>query len=255
MLRLPNFFVLLSLLVSTPAFAMGTVTVLADTSMNIAVTELARDYSSKKKIIVSTSYAHSDEQETKIIEGEAADILITPKHEWIEALKTQGLVDIYSQAPIARNRLALIAPVKSTIQARISEKFPTTALIREFGWQPSFLVGNPESLLEGVYGKEALRNLSVASDLEEYTLYVKKLSQMFDLVSNHGMYGIFFYSSTIGRSGIRVIDLLPENTHKPIEYSAVVIAGDNMDEARKFLAYLQTDDALKILRNNGFSTN
>ena len=114
------------------------------------------------------------------------------------------------------------------------------------------MVGNPGTLMVGVYGKEALRNLHAADDLEPYTLYIKQLDQMFEMVTKQQAYGIFFYSSTISHPGLRVLDLLPEKSYQPIHYYAVVVAGDNMNEARKFLEYLKSPDARKVLRENGF---
>lgn len=240
---------------SVQSFALGTVTVMADSSMNIAMIELARDYSRQNHVAVNNSFAPSTTQQLQISEGSAADILITPKIDLIEELKTQGVVDVYSETPVARNQLALVGPAASPLQTRASDGFPSTELIQQFGWEPSFVVASPDSLVEGAYSKEALRNVGAAGDLEEYTLYLKQRNQMFDMVINQNMYGIFFYSSTIGKSGIRVLELLPENSHRPIEYVAVAIASDNMEEARKFLKYLKTDNAKAILRDNGFLVN
>jgi len=253
--RLSRFFAIICLLHATPCFAIDTVTVMADNSLSLAMTALARDYAKSSNAIVNTSFAASAAQQSQISEGSAADILITPKAEWIENLKTQGVVDIYSQTPIARNRIALVAPTNSPLQIKLANGFPVSLLIQQFGWEPNFVVASPDILEEGAFSKEALRNLGVANDLEEYTLYIKRLDQMFDMVANHGMYGLFFYSSTIGKTGVRVLDLLPEDSHRPIEYNAVVLAGDNMDEARKFITYLKSDNAKEILRDYGFLAN
>jgi molybdate transport system substrate-binding protein len=246
----------LSLLVTmSPAHAMETVTIMADSSMSVAMAQMARDYSQRSNVIVSTSFLSNLEQQQQINEGAAADVVVTPNLAWIEDLKAQGLVDVYSQMPIAKNQLALVGPLASPLNVKLANGFPTAALIQLFGWEQSFVIGSPDMLQEGVYAKEALRNLGVAGDLEEYTLYIKRLDQMFDMVENHNAYGIFFYSSTIGRAGIRVLDLFPDDSHKPIEYDAVVIAGDNMEQARKFIKYLQSEVAKSILRENGFLAN
>lgn len=241
-----------------PALALvnlHTVTVMADNSMSMAMVEIARNYSRDHNIIVNTSFAAPAAQEEQITEGGAADILITPKQLWIDQLKERGLIDIYSQAPVARNRLALVGPASSTMQADLSKPFPVADLINHMGGEPDFVVASPETLIEGTYSKEALRKLGAAADLEPYTLYVKSLDDMFDMVTRNQAYGIFLYSTTLAHSGLRVLDLLPESSHQPIHYFAVVIAGDNMDEARKFIEYLKTPDARRIFRENGFNTD
>jgi molybdate transport system substrate-binding protein len=220
--------------------------------MSMAVSEIARNYTRDRQVGVNASFAPATMQQAQINEGADADILITPLEPWIEQLKLQGLVDIHSQSVVATNRLALVGPADSTLSYDPAQGFPANAIIRQLGGEPGFVIGNPETLTEGVYGKESLRKLGVAADLEPYTLYIKQLDSMFDMVDKHQAYGLFFYSSTIGRDGLRVLGLLPETAHRPINYYAVVIAGSNMDEARKFVDYLRSSAARRVFRDNGF---
>jgi molybdate transport system substrate-binding protein len=237
------------------ALAIGSVTVMADNSMSLAIAEIARHYSARNHVVVNTSFASSKIQETQITEGSAADVLITPKQQWIDDLKTRGLIDVYSPTPVARNHLALVGPINSEIRVAPDAKaLPTASIIVAIGGEPGFVVAHPETLMEGGYSKEALRNLA-GDYLEPYTLYIKQLDQMFSMIDSYQAYGLFLYSSTINRSGIRVLGKLPENAYTPIQYFAVVIAGDNMDEARRFLEYLKSPEAKIILQDNGFTLN
>jgi len=238
---------------TTPAYALNAVTVMADNSMSVAIAEIARDYSRSKQIIVNTSFAVAGAQEAQITEGGAADILITPRQAWIDQLKTRGLIDIYSQTPVAANQLALVGPADSPLHIKLSKGFPAAAIIRQMDGEQAFIVGNPETQMAGVYGKEALRNMGVAGDLEPYTLYIKPMDQMLDMIVKQRGYGIFLTSSVAANDEVLVLDTFPKNTYHPIIYYAVVIAGDNMNEARKFLEYLKSNDAKKIFRKNGFA--
>jgi len=224
-----------------------TVTVMADHSLGPVVSEIARNYSREKKATVNTSFAPQKIQQDQISEGASADILITSKGEWIDELKLQGLIDIHSQTRLARDRLALIGPADTQVVSTGAGRFPTVAIIKAGSGEPVFVLGNPEFLMEGAYAKEALRSLGAAEDLETYTLYIKRMDEMLDMVSAQNAYGICFYSSIAARSDIKVIDILPEASHKPIIYQAVVIASDNMDEARNFLEYLKSNEVAKIL--------
>lgn len=237
-----------------PAYALPSVTILADPTMGAAMAEIARNYSREHGVVANTSFTPSIQQANEINEGSSADVLITPKTLWIEQLKTQGLIDVYSQMLVAKNRIALVGPIDSPIEPQ-DKAFPTVALINAMGTEQLFMVGNPETLAEGVYGKEALRSLDAAGDMEQYTLYVRQQEQMFDMVRKQHAYGLFFSSSTISHDGVRTIQLLPESSHHPIEYYAVAIAGENMAEARKFLEYLKSSGARKVLRESGFTVN
>jgi molybdate transport system substrate-binding protein len=193
-------------------------------------------------------------QQAQITEGAAADVLITPQSSLIDALKTQGLVDVYSQIVLAKDALVLAGPKDSSLDISLAHGFPAELLITQMGGEPGFVVGNPQNLPEGVYGKEALRAMNVSADLEPYTLYVKRRDQMLEMLSTKD-YGVVFNSDVAGRDAIRVLDRFPDNSYQPIQYYAVILAGDNMASARKFLDYLKSDAAKRVLRANGFAAD
>jgi molybdate transport system substrate-binding protein len=249
------FFLLAFAFAASPAFALSSVNVMADSSLSVAVTAIARAYARDRGVAVNASYMTSKEQQVQIAEGEAVDILITPMDKWIEDLKTQGLVDIYSETPVARGQLALAGPEASPLTFTIIEGVPVAQLIWQMQGEPEFLVGHPETLAEAAFSKEALRNLGAAADLEPYTVYIKQRDQMYRMVVNRGAYGVFLYSSVLSRPGIKVIGMIPSTAHQPIQYYAVVIAGENMDEARKFIDYLKSSEARRIFSESGYAVN
>ncbi|MDX1974986.1 MAG: molybdate ABC transporter substrate-binding protein [Rickettsiales bacterium] len=240
------------LLWAQAAYALSTVNVLATKSTSIALTQIAQNYSRDYGAIVNISFASPKAQQQQINEGGAADILITPVPQWIEELKAQGLVDIYSQTLLAKNRLALVGPLDSPIHVDLAQQFPVAQIIEQIEYEPGFLVANPETLQEGAFAMQALKNMQVFDYLEPYTLYPKQMDEMYQMVTANRAYGIFYYSSTVARPGIKVLDVFPENTHSPIAYYGVVIAGDNMDEARRFLTYLHSKAAQATFKKNGF---
>jgi molybdate transport system substrate-binding protein len=236
------------------AAALDSITIMADNSMNLALVKLARGYSSRYGISVTTSFAVPAAQEAQITDGVAADIIITPQQAWIEQLKTRGLIDIYSPTVIARSRLVLVGPETSQVQYDPSSNtLPTAAIINDIDDEQGFVVANPETLIEGGYSKDALRTLDEGDYLAPYTLYIKDIGQMYDMVAHRGAYGIFLNSSTVGRTGFKALGFLPETSYRPIQYTAVVVAGEKMDEARRFMEYLKSPRAKAVLRDNGFT--
>lgn len=255
-----NFFAFLMALLlpfSAPFSALAeeklpSVTVMADSSISVAVAKIARSYSQQKNVVVNTSFSSQKAQQQQISDGAAADILITTKATWIDELKQQGLIDIYSQTTIAKNRLVLVGSESSEVSIKNNELFPTTQIINSSDGEPMFLIGHPETSVDGTYAKESLRSLGAAGDLEPYTLYIKQPNQFFDMVLNQKAFGICFYSGARGQKNIKIIGEIPEASHAPINYYAVVIAGNNMNEARKFLQYLTSKEVRIIFRENGF---
>ncbi len=246
-----SIFVLLALAFASPAQAVQSITIMADSSMSAVVSVLARNYSAKNNIVVGTSFANQATQEAQILEGSAADIIITPKLAWIDSLKQQGLVDANSLAVIARGRLALVGPEDSPINLLPQEDFPTTTLITRMNFEPGFVVGYPEILVEGVYAKDALISLGAFSDIEPYMLYVKDRNEMLSMVEA-GNYGLLLYGNALERKHIKILALMPDKVHRPIDFYGVAVAGENMTRARSFLAYMKSPDAKIILSRFGF---
>src|SRR5690606_2996447 len=135
MLNRTNIFILIFCLVMGPvmpakAESLTSISVMADNSMSLAVAEIARHYAARRNIVVNTSFSVPLVQESLIMEGGAADVLITPQAQWIEELKGQGLIDIYSPTVVATNSLVLVGPLNSTLHYTPSaDTLPTAAII------------------------------------------------------------------------------------------------------------------------------
>lgn len=235
--------------------ALPSVTVLSDETMSNAIIIMARNYSQKTNVVVNTSFTTPEVQQQQILEGGAGDIVITPMEPWIEELKTRGLVDVYSKTEIAKNRLALVTSRDNTLTAELIAGFPTAEILRAMDGEQAFILAHPQTQIEGTYAKQALRDMGVASDLEPYTLYIKRSDEMMKMAERPDSFGVFFHTTVKNNDKLRVIDFFPENSYDPIRYYAVVIAGDNMNEARKFLNYLTSKEARRILISNGFIVN
>jgi len=239
---------------STPGLAVSNLTIIADDSVSVAVSKLARDYARIENIGVSTSFAEKHLQSEQINEGSAVDILITTDTKWLEELQNQGLIDIHSKTEFGRGRLALVGPEDSTLVMKLTRNFMAAPLVHAMKGEQELLLGNPEYMPVGKYAKEALRNLGGLDVLEPYTLYLKSSDDMMNEVVEKGAYGIFPYGEAQLMERAKVIDLFPEDSHGPIIYYAVVIAGDRMDEARKFLRFIASPQAKAALRNSGMGT-
>ena len=242
-----------ALLASAPAQALSNLTVMADNGASIAVVKLAREYTRLQDVSVSTSFVEKTMQSSQILEGGAADILITQDAKWIDDLQLQGLIDIYSKAEFARGRMALVGPLDSTLSITLSGSFISAPLVEAMHSEAEFFLGNPEYLPDGKYAREALRNLGALYVLEPYTLYLKSYDEMVEQVTQHHAYAVFSYGQALLLENAKIIDVFPENSHSAIPYYAVVLAGDNMDEARKFMKFLTSERAKNSINSAGLT--
>ena len=250
---------LLSLVVSPTAYAapmadeIRTISVIADSSLALPVTKIIQQYSTDKHQAVVASYVPVNQQEEAVLEGVGYDVLITARPKILEELKQQGLVDIYTESEVAKNRLVLAASDKSDFQASLAKRFPLADIITKFNWQPGLVVGNPETLLEGSIAREALRNYGVIADLEPYTMYEKDLPEIISMIREEGSLGLVYQSDAKNYQGLRVVDIVPEHTHRPITYIAVVLAGNRMEQSREFVDYLTQRRSKNIFQKHDFS--
>jgi len=243
------------LLCNSEAFALSNITIMADSSTSLAVSKLAREYARIQNVGVSTSFIEPRMQAEQILEGSSADILITPDAKWIESLQNQGLIDVHSKVEFGRGRMALVGSENTTLTMKLTNNFMVAPLVHAMGDQPGLMVGNPEYIPVGKYAKEALRSLGALDVLEPYTLYLKSTDEMVEQVTKHDGYGVFPYGEALLMEHAKIIDVFPETTHSPLIYYAVVIAGENMEEARKFMKFLATGAAKNTIRSSGLSSS
>lgn len=233
--------------------AIPSIAVLADNSLTEPLAELARAYTRESQIAVVLSPAGPQEENRQIAEGAAADVLITAKKGLIESLRQQGLVDVYSETAITSDTLVLAGPPDSPLEADLRKGFPTPQLIGLKGQELVLVLGNPETLVEGSFAREALRRMDADADMESYILYPKLRRQLYSAINTQGAYGILL-GSNAHQQGMHVIDAMPDDTYTPILYKAEVLASENMNEARKFVAFLKGATARKIFEAYGFGT-
>ena len=251
-LRLKICLVFASILLEVaPARAISSLTVIADNSVSLTLSELAREYAREENVSVTTAFVEQSEQALQIYDGAAGDVLITQDTRWIENLQMQGLIDIYSKMEFARGRIALVGPDSSTLELKLSRNFISAPLVYAMNFEPLLYLGSPEYLPEGRIARDALRNLGALYVLEPYTLYSKSKEEMMTLVSEYGAYAVFYYGEARAIPKSRIIDIFPETSHTPIVYYAVVLAGNNMEQAREFVKFLASQDARNIILKSG----
>lgn len=226
--------------------------VLIDSAIAVPMAQVLREYARSGKTAVSLSIiSQEDIASEQIAEGIAADVLITADERSLGTLRQQGLLDIYSETPLMSDELVLVGPETSRLEANFSRGFPAGKLLAQMGEQRLFVVGHPETLPEGALAREAMRSMRATADLEEYTTYARTRQEIYDLIRTQNAYGLLL--NTDARThNIRAFAILPPDTYTPMVYKAVVVAGENMDNARMFLAFLKSEEVRQVFASYGF---
>lgn len=217
------------------------ITVLADRALTVPLSQIASQYSRKHHLSITVNFAPSFEQTVAIEEGEPADIFISAHPAALEKLKQQGLFDVYSITPIVKSRMALISSVDDTGRP---EKIDFT-LLKRLRNQPDFLlaVANPAATAEGYYTEQILEHITSELFLSGSTAMLQNTDDILRFMRGTPAYGITFVPYALQDETTRYVGNFPENWHEPIMFTGVVIAGGQMENARKFLQHLKTAEA------------
>ena len=240
-----------------PAYAqeniIPTITVMADRSLTVPITLLARRYALTHHLSVSTVFGSTKNHIKKIEDGEDANVLIAARAGWIDTLQQKGLIDVYSRSTLARNRLVLAG---SEFELRAID-LSQAKTIKAFTDQPSdfvFGIGNEAYTAEGSYGAEALSSHRLQNMLEPHYTIFRNMYQLLGSIRRYHSIGIVFRTDALLFPEVKEMTTFAKGDHAPILYQGVVIAGDNMTRGREFLMFLKSDEAIAILKSFGFDT-
>lgn len=235
----------------TKAKNVENLTIFSENNMTYAMTKIVRNYAKKENIAISINFNSSSELINDIDSGEPADIFISSHLDWVKNLSQKGLVDQYSSLNFAKDKLVLvISKDNNKINLREIKKNDNLNDVLQLISQKRIplIVGSDYSSL-GKYTKKII-NDSKISNFQIFQKAEEDKKSIIDFVDNHQD-----YCAIVMRSEIKDDDKIVVLASIPpvdIDYRALVIAGNNMENARKFIKYLKGEEAQDILSKYGF---
>ena len=235
------------------------ITIFAESDMAKVLAEISRNYSKENNTIVSINLNSSSQLINEIDSGEPADVFISSHEDWIEMLKHKGLVDVYNISNIAKDKLVLVMSDKNTnIDLSNIKKLGDINKILKFISKketPLVVIIDSEYTSLGRYSAKIIKDAKIndGNVYKDNDIYKKveedKRTVISLLEENNNFCAIVLASSLVNQKNIKIIADIP---NLDIYYQALVIAGDDMKEARNFLKFLKSDKAKEILTRNGF---
>lgn len=201
---------------------------------------------------VVASYAASSMLARQIEHGAPASLFISADPAWMDYLAARGLIEPGSRRERLGNRLALVAPADSRLEATIG---PGLDLAEALGGG-LLAVGDPTHVPAGRYARAALESLglwpSVAGSLVG-ALDVRAALALVD--RGEASLAIVYDTDTAVCARCRIVGLFPEDSHPPIRYPLALVAGNATAEARAFHAFLLSPEAAAVFERYGFSVH
>lgn len=198
------------------------------------------------RIKVIGTYDSSGKLQTQIEEGAEADVFISAALKQMDALKEQGLVEEKEIVNLLVNKIVLIVPAGSE---KGYHSFDDIVKAEQIA------VGDPESVPAGEYAKEALTALGLWEEVSKKSSFGTNVTEVLNWVAEGSADAGIVYATDAARTDkVKVVSEAPPNSVKnPVYPVGVVKASTHQEAGKRFVDFLQTEEALSIFTENGFA--
>ncbi len=200
------------------------------------------------EIIVTGTYDSSGKLQTQIEEGLEADVFMSAATAQMDALNEEGLIQTDTIVNLLENKIILIAPASGGEDLNSFEDIVKAQ---------SIALGDPASVPAGQYAREALTNLGLWDQIQDRVSFGTNVTAVLNQVAASSADGGIVYATDAASmpEDVRVIGEAPEGSlAEPVIYPvAVVAASAHPEEARAFVDFLQTEEAMEVFESYGFA--
>lgn len=247
--KFTSLLLLLSLGLSSIAFAGDKVYLFAAASTTNVVKELISTYRevSSTDAQYLTSFASSSTLARQIEAGADADIFISANTKWFKWLADKDLVAEGSDSIMATNALVLIAAPGNAMKISAVDQLPP---LLENGY---LAMGDYSHVPAGMYAKEALDHYGLWEKVRKKTAQYPTVRVALNAVdTSQADFGIVYKTDAMQAKTARIAYTFAAASHTPIKYPICAIKGKTSVETERFLQFIQSAQAKKILEKYGF---
>lgn len=200
-------------------------------------------------ITVEGTYDSSGKLQTQIEEGLAADVFMSAATKQMTALKDENLIDASSIVDLLENKIVVIVP---------ADKKDSITTFEQIADVETVALGDPESVPAGQYSKEALTNLNLWDKVSAKTSFGTNVTEVLNWVAEGSAdAGIVYATDAATTDKVAVVAEAPEGSlEKKVIYPVgMVAASEHSEEAKLFIEFLQSEEAMAVFEEYGFSAN
>lgn len=224
--------------------------VFAAASLKTALDAIAAAWRKETGKQATISYAASSTLAKQIENAAPADLFISADEEWMDYLQQRSLIDSKTRIDLLGNKLVLVTPKDSKVEATIAPGFPLTRLLGN----GKLAMADPNAVPAGKYGKAALTKLGVWPAVEKQVAAAENVRAALLLVARgEAPLGIVYQTDADAEPGVRIVAAFPPDTHPPILYPMAIVAGSNNPDTASLAAYLRGPAARAVFDAQGFT--
>ena len=196
-------------------------------------------------VTVKGTYDSSGKLQTQIEEGLEADVFMSAAKKQMTALDEEGMIASDTITDLLENKIVLIVP---TGNEKKLEKF------EDIENADSIALGDPASVPAGQYAQEALTNLGIWDKIQDKVSFGTNVTEVLNQVAAASADAGIVYATDAASMADQAE--APEGSlAKKVIYPVAVVKGTAHEEvAKEFVAFLQTDKAITVFEEYGFSS-
>ena len=200
-------------------------------------------------VTVKGTYDSSGKLQTQIEEGLEADVFMSAAKKQMTALDEEGMIASDTITDLLENKIVLIVP---TGNEKKLEKF------EDIENADSIALGDPASVPAGQYAQEALTNLGIWDKIQDKVSFGTNVTEVLNQVAAASADAGIVYATDAASMAdqVEVVAEAPEGSlAKKVIYPVAVVKSTAHEEvAKEFVAFLQTDKAITVFEEYGFSS-
>ena len=216
--------------------------VFAAASLKPAIEEIAANFMKQSKQMPRLSFAASSILARQIEYGAPADVFISANRDWMEYLRTLGVL---AQPPqeIAQNRLVFASMFSDPLQLKLPD-----ILKRLNGGR--LAVPLMTSVPLGLYASQALQSLGFLGKLKPHLAQQDNArSSLISVLRGEVALGVLYASDVASVSGIFAVADISAQLHDRVSYQAAPIT----PQGTRFVEYLLLPQAQAVFQKYGLS--
>ena len=229
----------------------GTVMLAAAASLEKSFTEqlIPMFEAQYPNVKIEGTYDSSGKLQSQIEAGADVDIFFSAALKQMQALQEEGYIEADASIDLLENKIVLIVPKGSEEGYTSFEDIVNADMVA---------IGDPESVPAGQYGKEALENLGLWSEVENKLSLGTNVTEVLNWVAEQSADAGIVYATDAASipDKVTVIAAAPEGSVSKVIYPVAELKDTaNKEAADAFMEFLQSADALKVFEEAGFTIN
>ncbi len=182
----------------------------------------------------------------QIVNGAPVDVFASADTDTMDKAAAKGVVNAVDVKIFTSNKLVVVTSVQTEIGLKQLSDLKRPEVKR-------IAMGLPASVPAGQYAQSALDKAGLWSDLKDRVIGTQNVRQALDYVARNEVDAGFVYVSDALLMSDKVKVAFLVNTTSPIQYPITKVAASNqVTEANKFIAFVQSSAGQAILKKFGF---